>query len=67
MNDTLFKDHPSDAQCDVTNPILWAHFSHHFYSVWKVQPLPPWTEAEVVQWMDTRHNKLNSDEIIASD
>lgn len=49
----FLSDYPSDKLCYEVNAELWEVFHNVYKSVNNVRPCSDWTEAEVVQWLDT--------------
>lgn len=57
----IFRSIPTDYPCHVVNQELWRAFLRaYLYSTGR-EPVTVWTEAEVVQWMDT-NAAINGDQ-----
>lgn len=50
---------PSELHCNDVNPALWQVFWNCYKSHFNVSPKCFWSEAEVVQWLDTEYPKYN--------
>lgn len=48
-----FRDYPSDYPCHVINRELWQQFLDIYRKTTGREAVSIWTEAEVVQWLDT--------------
>lgn len=55
-------DIPSSDPCNLVNPKLWKRFMFCYQNIWgpaeKTLEASPWSEEEVVQWLDTRYEYL---------
>jgi hypothetical protein len=49
----FFRDYPSEYPCHVVNMELWQEFVKIYVRTTGRAPISIWTEAEVVQWLDT--------------
>jgi hypothetical protein len=49
-------DIPSDHVCKTVNPSLFLHFQKCYIKQQKSVPGADWTEADVVQWLDTEYD-----------
>lgn len=56
----MYNDIPSEDPCNLVNPPLWKHFNSCYSEIWKIRPASDWSEAEVVQWLDTRYPYLHT-------
>lgn len=54
-------DIPSDESCKTVNPELFLYFQKIWLKKNKSIPGSSWTEAEVVQWLDTEYDKYLHD------
>lgn len=54
-------DIPRDQSCQTVNPNLFKHFQLKLFKLTGHVATPNWTEAEVVQWLDTEADKYEYD------
>jgi hypothetical protein len=54
----MFKtsDIPSDQACKQVNPSLFLHFQKCYIRQQRAMPGNDWTEANVIQWLDTEYD-----------
>jgi hypothetical protein len=55
----MFKtpDIPSNLICNQINPQLFLHFQKCYFKQHRALPSTNWTEADVVQWLDTEYKQ----------
>jgi len=56
-----FSDIPSDQSCKEVDTQLFLYFQRAYLKQTHQLATPIWTEAEVVQWLDTEMDKYNYD------
>lgn len=56
-------DIPRDEPCNSVNPQLFKYFQIEMFKQGKL-PTPNWSEAEVVQWLDTEKDKYYYDKLV---
>ena len=58
-----FSDIPSDRSCKEVNPRLFLLFQKAYLKQTHQLATPLWTEAEVVQWLDTEMDKYDYEKL----
>jgi len=58
-----FSDIPSNQSCKEANPRLFFYFQRVYLKQTRQLATPIWTEAEVVQWLDTEMDKYDYEKL----
>jgi cob(I)alamin adenosyltransferase len=57
-------DIPKDQSCQEVNPALFRYFQLKLFKLTGNLATPNWSEAEVVQWLDTEVDKYEYDALV---